>query len=413
MTPETSEETGLFNRWGGKIALLFNYIHLSHDLAVGLLVALLPFIRQDMGLSYLQSGLLISAYSVTSGISQVFWGLLSDRFSRKTAIALGLAGVGLSAAASGLATSYYPLLAILVVMGLFSGAYHPSATPIITGIFDAKRRGKAIGVHLIGGSIGFGLGPIVGAGIAGMSSWHHAYVLLSLPALAGSALVLTHLRIPETVRRPAGPASASARNTAQSFIGTGRVFRSIAEILFFSVTLQLIFGPVQSFIPLYLVDHYHLSPAAAATWMGIMRSGGIAGGLFGGWLTDKCGRKPAIFFPIVVTGPLLLLLANLDYTPLLGAVMILAGAMSSMRETTMQTFLMESTPPELRSTVFGIYFAFGQEGSSLAQPVAGAFMDIVGIANVYAGIAYISMGLSLLAAFRARKVVRRETPHWA
>ena len=58
---------------------------------------------------------------------------------------------------------------------------------------------------------------------------------------------------------------------------------------------------------------------------------------------------------------------------------------------------MDSTPPYLRATVFGIYFGLSMEGMSLMQPVAGHFMDIFGIAEVFHFIALISVGLSLLA----------------
>jgi len=48
-----SEKTGIINQWGGRFAFFFTYMHLSHDLITGLLPALLPFIREDLGLNYL------------------------------------------------------------------------------------------------------------------------------------------------------------------------------------------------------------------------------------------------------------------------------------------------------------------------------------------------------------------------
>src|SRR5512136_221671 len=96
--------------WGGKTAFFFTYTHLSHDLTIGLLAALLPFIRQDLGLNYLQSGFLVSAFSLTAGFSQFLGGWISDRIAKTKAIALGLVGVGLSAIAVSFAPSYYFLV---------------------------------------------------------------------------------------------------------------------------------------------------------------------------------------------------------------------------------------------------------------------------------------------------------------
>ena len=70
---------------------------------------------------------------------------------------------------------------------------------------------------------------------------------------------------------------------------------------------------------------------------------------------------------------------------------------SIMELRTIQTWLMDSTPPQLRATIFGIYFGLSMEGMSLAQPVAGHFMDIFGITEVFYFIALISLGLSVAA----------------
>ncbi|MFH1031784.1 MAG: hypothetical protein V1767_04405, partial [Chloroflexota bacterium] len=64
---------------------------------------------------------------------------------------------------------------------------------------------------------------------------------------------------------------------------------------------------------------------------------------------------------------------------------------------TMQTYLMNSTPAHIRATVFGIYFGIGQEGSSLMQPLVGYFADIIGIYGVFGVLAYVGIGVSVLA----------------
>ncbi|NIN34218.1 MAG: MFS transporter, partial [Gammaproteobacteria bacterium] len=54
-----------------------------------------------------------------------------------------------------------------------------------------------------------------------------------------------------------------------------------------------------------------------------------------------------------------------------------------MTQSTMQPYLMDNVPAYLRATAFGIYFGISLEGQSLVQPLAGHFMDIYGIANVF------------------------------
>ena len=69
----------------------------------------------------------------------------------------------------------------------------------------------------------------------------------------------------------------------------------------------------------------------------------------------------------------------------------------------MQPYLMSRTPPYIRGIIFGIYFGLGMEGQSLILPVAGHFMDIYGITSVFAVIAMVSAGLSLVTLLLAKR----------
>ena len=198
--PKVREPESFFRQWGGGTAGFFAYTHLSHDLCTGLLVALLPLIREGLGLNYLESGLLLSALTITSGLSQFPGGWLGDRFSRRAVIAIGLCGIGITSLAVGLSHSYYPMLAILIVMGIFAGAYHPSAVTMLSSYFEASRRGRVIAFHMVGGSIGFTIGPIIGGLIAGLLDWHSAFIILSIPALLAVPLALKKLKLIEMKR---------------------------------------------------------------------------------------------------------------------------------------------------------------------------------------------------------------------
>jgi hypothetical protein len=71
---------------------------------------------------------------------------------------------------------------------------------------------------------------------------------------------------------------------------------------------------------------------------------------------------------------------------------------------------MSSTPPHLRSTVFGIYFGLGTEGMSLVQPLVGRLMDDFGITEVFHVIALVGIGLSVGALLLVKRPrLRRRT----
>ena len=389
----------LFTQWGGRFAFFFTYLHTSHDLTTGLLAALLPFIREDLHLDYLQAGFLVTAFSLTAGLSQLLGGWLSDRISKRNAITIGLCGVGLSCIVISFAHSYYALLATLIILGVFSGFYHPSGISALTSNFPASQRGKVINLHMMGGGIGFAVGPLIGAVIAAQLNWHLAYAILGIPAVVAGVLVFTRLKLTE-VKASRASSSSQAKGQRSSI---WQVFKPALLLLLISVFMQLISGPLMSFMSLYLVDVHHLSAAAGSMWVTIIRFGGLAGNIVGGWLTDKWGRRRMIFLVLAAFGPVTFLMTKLPFGIGLVIVFILFGWLMAMRETTTQTILMDNSPPGLRATIVGIYFSFGQQGSSIIQPVAGNFMDTIGIVDVFSFMAFLSIGLSVLALILAFK----------
>ena len=403
----------LVDQWGGKVALFFTYTHFSHDLAAGLLTALLPFIREDFKLNYLQAGFLVSAYALTSGLSQLLGGWVSDRIGSKKAMAIGLGGVGISALVMSLAPSYTAIVVVLIAMGILAGFYHPSAIATVSNMFESKKTGRAVAMHGIGGSLGFGIGPIFCALIASRLNWHFAFLIMGIPSIVAAVLVITRLKMPKPFAPNKGAANKSEKKEAAN---VWQVFKPAIGIIAISVAMALISGPVISFAPLFLIDVYHISNAAGTMWMTMIRMGSLVGSLMGGWLSDKFGRRNTILVILTVFGPLAFALAKIPMGFGLAAVYFIFGAVMSTREIAMQTFLMDSTPAKLRATVMGIYFGFGQQGNSIIQPVAGNFMDMIGIGKFFLDLSYISIALSAATVviairyFRGKKNTPETTP---
>ncbi|MDP6576838.1 MAG: MFS transporter [Dehalococcoidales bacterium] len=395
-------------RWGGGTAVLFAYTHFSHDLCNGLLIALLPLIKENLGLSYLQSGLLLSALTITSGLSQFLGGWIGDRMSRQIVIAIGLAGIGLASLAVGMISSYYLLLIILIIMGIFAGAYHPSAVSVLSSHIERARRGKAFAFHMVGGSIGYAVGPFLGGLIAELLGWRFAFIILSIPILTAIPLVLNKFREQRHLKdsQKANPLSASdviASHPRQKSTGIIQILQPMAVIISLAILTQLIGGTAMVFIPIYLVDKHYITPTYAAMLMGVTRAGGITGSLFGGWLSDRWGRKNTIFLSLAAIGPILYILTLLPFNAGLIVILIVFGLFMYMRQAAVQPFLMDNVPSRIRATIFGIYFGLGMEGMSLMQPVAGHFMDIFGIIAIFQAIAWISVVVSVLSLLLVRK----------
>jgi len=398
----------VFHRWGGRTAAFLSYTHLNHDMCVGLPPAMLPLIRSGLGLNYLQSGLLLSSFSITFGFSQFPGGWLGDRINRYAAVGIGVGGIGLTTSMVGLFSSYNALLILMVVMGLFAGPYHPSSTSMLSDFFGKEQRGKAIAFHMVGGSIGFAMSPILGGLLANWFGWRSAFIILGIPVVIASLLVFKKFGKEKSMKANLQTHDKTASRDVPEPITTGpksivQALRPIAFVTTLAISIQLVAGCAMAFIPIYLVDKHSIVPAVSAMLLGVIRTGGIAGSLFGGWLSDYWNRKNAILLSLVSTGPIFYLITRLPFNFYFMAVFFLFGLLVYMMQATIQPLIMDCSPPELRSTIFGIYFGLSMEGISLLQPVAGHFMDVLGIAQVFHIIALVNVALSIMALSLIRK----------
>jgi MFS family permease len=153
----------------------FIVAHASHHLLTALPQPMLPYIQQEFNLNYTQSAAITSAFSLASGASQVPSGWLSDRLGPAFLITMGILGVALGGLFVAFSHTYVVLIIALVFMGLMAGGYHPASTPLISMMVPKRLRGRALGLHLIGGNSSFFLAPIIAGGIAAAWGWRYSH----------------------------------------------------------------------------------------------------------------------------------------------------------------------------------------------------------------------------------------------
>jgi len=366
---------------------LFALAHGTHDMVLSLLVPLLPLIRNDFGLSYLEAGLLVSAYSITSGFSQLPMGWVADRFGPRRMIAAGLSGVGMAALAIGFTNKFSQMLPILIIMGIIAGAYHPSAISQLPRYFPEQRRGRAIGFHLLGGNIGFMLGPFLVGIIAGIAGWRVVYLILSIPA------ILTALLLLKTMKKEWEMSGET--ETEEAGYNLWKILRGIALILSTGVLAQLLVGSAVNYVPIYFVDRHAVSPVYAAMLLALVRFGGVIAGPIGGFMSDKYGIKKTFTISVVGVGPAIFLVAILPFNLfVMVIVLFLLGGFLMIRQPPMQALIIKVSSEKNRSTLLGLYFFLGMEGMSLMIPLAGFFMDTFGLFPTFIGISAATLILS-------------------
>lgn len=387
-----SRKSGVLSRIGRVvpgIVLLFAFAHFAHHLVTAVPVPLLPFIRDEFNLDYTRAALVISAFSVPYGFSQLPAGWLADRFGPRRLILVGISGVSLAGLAVGLSTSYTMMLVALFVMGALGGGYHPSAPAAISRVTEPSRRGRALGFHMIGGSASYFLTPIVAGGMALAWGWRSSFILLAIPAIVFGIFLFIFLG-----HRTATGASTSS--TAQSAV-TPSVEMPIdwirmAALLVLTSATAAVVQCIVSFIPLYLVDLHGYAEHNAAFAISLFYSTGLWAAVAGGYLSDRIGRIRVVILAGLLSGPAVALLDVSGSTIITMGLLVFLGIGLYARAPASESYIVTNTPAGKRSTVLGLYYFGSMEGSGVLAPAIGYLIDHYGF-----GPSFVAAGVTLLA----------------
>ncbi len=377
------------------LVVAFMFGHFTHHVTNTLLTPLLPLIRDSFGLSYAQSGFLVSAFSVSQGLSQAPIGALADRVGSRAVVTIGLIATGAMCFLIGLAGDYGQLLALLIGLGVIAGSYHAPAAALLAQVFEPGRRGGVLGLHTLGGNFSFLATPLVAGGLTAVTlTWRTPYLAFSIaPIVAGLVLMLI---LPATTER------SRDGSALQLFRELGGVLRVVGPLLSAAILFQMLYAATTAFLALYLVDARGFDRPTAALLVGAPYLAGMLGSPLGGALSDRLGRKPVIATTLVCMGPLLLLLTIVP-TILIVPVMLLMGLVGSMRQPVVEGLLLDRAPAERRATTLGAYYLAAQELGGFAAPALGAIAGAVGIGQAFSMVGGFAAACSLgMLAFGRR-----------
>jgi MFS family permease len=377
---------------------LFILAHCSHHLLTALTIPLSPMIRSDFSLDYTYSGWVISAFNLSYGIGQLPGGWLADRIGSRIMITLGICGVAMAGFFVGLSHSFGMMIVFLALMGVLGGGYHPAAPPMISSFVEPRHRGRALGLHMIGGGASFFLSPLVATAIAAYWGWRGSFIGLAVPTLAFG--IFFHLLLKK--HGAGGPAGQTQTRRPSETVPAQRLIRPLIVFIFLSTFSAAVLFSVMSFIPLFLVDKIGFSKETAGAFFALIYSAGLWVSPIGGYLSDRYGSIPVILIVLLLTGPVIFLLNFVSSLPAIGILLVAVGVIIYMRMPVSELYILSHTPERRRSAVLGIYFFGSMEGGGILTPVMGYLIDRLGFFVSYTLAAAIIILTTLVCGFLLR-----------
>ena len=243
---------------------------------------------------------------VTRPIGGVIIGAYSDRAGRRPAMMLSFTMMGVAIIALALIPPYAkigiaaPILAVLARMlqGFSLGGEVGPTTAYLLEAAPLKGRGLAVSwqgasqgiAATLGGLVGVGLSLVMAPAALDAYGWRIAFLLGAVTLPFG---LWIRRGLQETLHAPEPTPVATARQGALALLGANGRIISLALLVLAAGTIGTY---VQNYMTTFAQATLHMKPGISFLGNAMGNVSGIAAVLFGGWLSDRHGRRPVMIW---------------------------------------------------------------------------------------------------------------------
>ncbi len=376
--------------------------HVVNDIYSPVLPAILPLLILQNGYSYFLAGLLVTAHQLTSSFTQPIVGWLYDTDRLTIPIPVAIFFSSFFMAFIGLVTSNYILTMMFAIGAALGHAFfHPGALGLVSRLAEGEHRGKLTSLFVIGGNLGFAIGPLL-VGVAVSLYGINGLYLLFIPAFL---MIVTLLKVlPRNFTKTgAGDANSSGANAeakpaltpdaageaakgkfpikAVSYLVAGTAFRS-----------WVIYGCI-AYLPAYFTQN-GMEYGLANFLTSLMLFFGVAGQFIGASLSDKYGRKEYSIFGVACAIPPFILFINTEGIISIIALMIFGYFIWTTFSVTVA--MSHEMAPKGTGMVSGLILGFAVGSGGLGVAITGYIADMT---NVLFGITSLMVPIIIALIF--------------
>ncbi len=378
---------------------LVSFAHLLSHLYMLALPPMFPQLRTDFNVGYVELGLSITAYAVTTGLLQTPVGFLVNRIGGQRVLAAGLFLNALAIALTGLATDYWQIVALMLLAGAGSSVFHPADYSILNARISIGRLGRALSSHSLAGNLGFLAAPPIMVTLAAVTNWRVAVMAIGLVGMVlGVALFFL-----TTLLSGVGKTKAKQKDSWGQLLGSPKILMLFAfYVLSSAANSGMVHFSVVAFKEIYGLP-VTVTAVALTAYQGLQ----MAAVLPGGWLADKIENHELILALCFALSGVCVLVAGAGGLPFWIVIVMLgmAGAMRGLVNASRDVSVRHAASDGVSvGTLFG-FVTTGYSGGQIIGPsIYGWLMDFGRPELVF----WASAGFSTLAI--TTMLVNRATP---
>ncbi len=334
-----------------------------------ILVAVMPKLREEFGLTNEHLALINSAFFWMYGVAAFVFGRLGDTSRRSWVIVGGLAFWSVATGLVSLATGFSMLLALRGMVALGEATYYPTGTALISDWHRPAMRSRALSLHQTAVLAGAGFGAYAAGLIADRLGWQAPFVIFAAAGIVWCVVLFKVLHdAPERVTH-------ADSETRRSLLGPLRVVLKRPPALFLCAVFFLGTGAstgVTVWAPTYVHDALGLELGDSALYGAVTISiAGLMAVPLGGLLADylaartPIGRFYTLAIGLAAAGILLLPLMGARSAIAIGAVLLASSFGKGIFDGCIYSTMHDVVPSEARASAVGLMTMWGFIGAGL------------------------------------------------
>jgi len=370
--------------------------------------SVIPFLKQDLGISDTQAGSLASAVYWSIVIFTFPVSILVDRWSRKRSVGLMVMLWSVATGAAAFIRTFPQLFLTRLAVGVGEAGYAPGGTAMISAMYPIEKRARMTGFWNasipLGSAIGVGLGGVV----ATAWTWKHAFGLVAIPGFIIGILFFFFARDYRTVKleRPATGTGVARRMRLREIV---RDLLHTPSLLFTYIAFAgntFLTSAYLIWLPSYFVRTQGMAAGRAGLKASSIMLFAIVGAPLGGLLVDALRKRFSSARPLfaglasLLSAAIWLLAFGVFSGTGQYVVMILAAISTLLYLSGASAVTQDVVHPGLWAISYAIcVIVQNLLGSSTGPIVVGAISDRVGLptamllvplASVFAGVLFLA-----------------------
>lgn len=359
------------------ILLVLVFAHFVNDWYSICIPPIIPSLKKIYAIDYFQAGILVTMPYFAAALLQLPVAHFTERKGiRKKVLIIGFLILAVSYFLFSFSKTYILMLAIAFFIGIGLSIYHPQSMGIISFEFKEKK-GRALGFHGAGGSLGFASGPIV-VGLLFHYMGFKGLHLLIIPGIITALLIFFLIHIEEK------PITSSFKSA---------VTLRILLIGFVAMVTPFFSRGVSAFMPAFLYSKGE-TLLTANLLTGFMLIVGVFAQPLGGFLSDIFGRRAIIATSYTLSGIFLLLFVSHPCFLLL----IIYGFFVTLPVAVRHAFAAEAGGKKIDTNI-AVMYTMVMVGSSIAPALIGRLIDALGFEVAFSIITLVAFAGAALVLF--------------